>query len=101
MKRSLQLTFIFVVLSILNGNAICSKAFIQSGQQQDTTVIHVENEYYVSAKSCLNYRDTPSGGVLGKSPLNKQLKVVYKSNVFDQITDNHKTIHGEWIGKNN
>ncbi|MBJ2175857.1 hypothetical protein JBL43_16505 [Aureibaculum sp. A20] len=95
MKTSIQLTIIFIALS-LYANAMTSNVIMY--QQTDTTVINVNTEYYVSAKSGLNYRDTPNGAILGKFLLNKQLKVVHKSNVFDQITDGNKTIQGEWLG---
>lgn len=95
MKKSIQLTFLFVVLSIFS-NAMAVNAFMY--QQTDTTIFKVNSEYYVSAKSGLNYRNIPNGEVLGKFKLNEQLKVVQKTSVFDTITDGNKTITGEWLG---
>lgn len=54
--------------------------------------------FFVSAKSGLNYRKTPNGKIMGKFPLNKKLKVIHYTQVFEQISDEGKTINGEWWG---
>jgi len=54
--------------------------------------------YYVSAKSGLNYRKSPRGKVLGKFPLNTELKIVEHTNIPDEIKDDGKTITGKWLG---
>lgn len=53
---------------------------------------------FVSAKSGLNYRDTPNGRNLGKFPLNTELKVIDSTKIFEQIKDNGKIVKGEWLG---
>ena len=53
---------------------------------------------FVSAKSGLNYRDTPNGRILDKFPLNTQLKVIDSTKIFEQIEDNGKIVKGEWLG---
>lgn len=58
-----------------------------------------QHEYkYVIARSGLNYRELPSGKVLGKFPLNTYLKIVDSTNVTDQIKDGNKIIKGKWLG---
>ena len=54
--------------------------------------------YYVSAKSGLNYRQSPKGAVLGKFPLNTKLAVIDYPKIEDQIKDGNKIIKGEWFG---
>lgn len=53
---------------------------------------------YVSAKSGLNYRDSPNGNILDKFPLNTRLKIIENTKIFDQIEDEGKKIKGEWLG---
>lgn len=52
---------------------------------------------FVIAKSGLNYRDTPKGKVLGKFPLNTQLKIIKSTKIQDQISDEKEIIKGEWV----
>lgn len=59
---------------------------------------HHDEYYYVGAKSGLNYRKSPRGKVLGKFLLNTELKVIEHTNISDEITDDGKTIKGEWLG---
>ena len=54
--------------------------------------------YYVNAKSGLNYRDKPKGVVLGLFPLNTALQVVENSGVFQNIKDENTVLNGEWLG---
>jgi hypothetical protein len=53
---------------------------------------------YVSARSGLNYRDSPKGKIIGKYPLNTRLKVIEHTQIIDQIQDGGNTIKGEWLG---
>lgn len=54
--------------------------------------------FYVKAKSGLNYRDKPKGEILGKFLMNYKLKVIERTNLFEAITDEEKTVKGEWVG---
>ena len=58
---------------------------------------HYEHKYVIS-RSGLNYRDLPNGNILGKFPLNLQLKIIEYTKIADQIKDGEKTIKGEWVG---
>ncbi len=62
-----------------------------------TTPKHYEH-LFVIAKSGLNYRASPKGTILGKYPLNTQLKVIEYTKITDQVKDTEKTITGEWVG---
>ncbi len=53
---------------------------------------------YVIARSGLNYRDMPKGNVLGKFPLNTNLRIIEHTKISDQIKDDKKIIKGEWVG---
>ncbi|WP_165749754.1 right-handed parallel beta-helix repeat-containing protein [Cellulophaga sp. Z1A5H] len=54
--------------------------------------------YFVNAKSGLNYRATPKGKIVGKFPINTKVTVIKYTKVFDEITDDGKVLKGEWVG---
>lgn len=58
---------------------------------------HYEHKFVI-ARSGLNYRDSPKGNVLGKFPLNTQLKIIEYTKIPEQIKDSEKVIKGEWVG---
>jgi len=53
---------------------------------------------YVTAKNGLRFRETPKGKVIGKFAKNTALTVSEKTGITQEITDNGKTITGEWLG---
>jgi hypothetical protein len=53
--------------------------------------------FYVTARNGLNYRDTPSGKILGKLALNTFVTVVEGSGIMQTITDAGKQVTGEWV----
>lgn len=57
--------------------------------------------YYVSATSGLNFRETPKGSILGKFDVNTRLKIIEKTDVFEEIVDDGKVLKGEWLGVKN
>jgi hypothetical protein len=68
-----------------------------SNPQKTVLPKHYEH-LFVIAKSGLNYRDSPKGNILGKHPLNTNLKVIEYTKIVDQIKDEEKIVKGEWIG---
>ncbi len=77
-------------------------------QQQDSILKHKKTEIpknyehkYVTARSGLNYRDSPNGTVLGKFPLNTSLRLIEYTKVTDTVTDRGKRIAGKWVGVQN
>lgn len=71
--------------------------FLEESGEKDKSQEH-DDDYYVSAKSGLNFRASPKGKVLGKFPLNAKLKVIEYTNIFEEITDEGKRLKGEWVG---
>ncbi len=68
---------------------------------KDSVIKEIPKHYehkFVIARSGLNYRDLPKGNVLGKFPLNTQLKIIEYTKIFEQIKDGEKVIKGEWVG---
>ena len=94
MKVTLQLTLLAFLLSSISSNAFTYKASIEN-----IVLRHVnDNEYYVSARSGLNFRNKPKGEVLGKFALNTKLRVIENTNIFEKIIDGKNTVEGEWVG---
>ena len=62
-------------------------------QKNETTI----EEYYVTAKSGLNYRKEPNGKVLGKLHYGKKLLIIKHTNVFETIKDDNTSLKGEWL----
>ncbi len=65
--------------------------------KKNKTPKHYEYKYVIT-RSGLSYRDLPNGKVLGKYPLNTQLKIIEHTKITDQIKDGEKVIKGEWVG---
>ncbi|MDC1162080.1 hypothetical protein OAT18_01425 [Tenacibaculum sp.] len=95
-KKSKSKTYINTTQTQINKqNALSTSASLRS--ETITTQEHYDY-YFVSAKSGLNYRILPNDRIIGKFPLNTQLKVIKKTGVLDTIIDNKKRIIGEWLG---
>ena len=94
MKVTLQFTLLALLLNLIPSHALILKTI------KDDVVIQAanDNEYYVSARSGLNYRDRPKGEVLGKFALNTKVKVIENTKIFEQIVDGKNTVDGEWVG---
>jgi len=71
---------------------------ITDNQKLDSLPVQEDQNYYVSAESGLNYRQRPKEKIIGKFPLNTIVSVVERTGVFQDITDEEKVIHGEWVG---
>jgi len=52
----------------------------------------------VNAPSGLNFRDAPKGKVLGKFLNGAILDIVEHSGVIDEVIDENRARHGEWLG---
>lgn len=114
MKYTLQLIFISILLTTLCCKEEKSppktieteklaKQNISVEQAKDSVLKNKEmpkhyEHKYVTARSGLNYRNTPKGEVLGKFSLNTYLKIIEYTKIPDQINDNGKMITGEWVG---
>lgn len=114
----MKIVFPVLVLSFLLTVVSCKKNTTETTVDKNQTETHkqrvisrdsiitknpiVPKEHYeyffVSARSGLNYRDLPKGEVLGKFPLNTQLKVIAYPKVLDQIIENDTILKGEWLG---
>lgn len=94
MKATLQCTLLALLYNLNPSNALILKTI------KDDVVIQTakDNEYYVSARSGLNYRDKPKGEVLGKFALNTKVKVIKNTKIFEQKIDGKNTVDGEWVG---
>ncbi len=119
MKAFLHLTFLIILLNLFSCKEATSETKIEVPNKQieikikDTiskdSIVKIKKpairkrreHYYVSAKTGLNYRETPKGKVLGKFPLNTYLEIIEHTKVFEQIKDNGKTLKGEWLGVDN
>ncbi|WP_435414528.1 hypothetical protein [Polaribacter aestuariivivens] len=54
--------------------------------------------YYVNTKSGLYFREKPKGKILGKFPINTEIKVIEHTHIFEEILDEGKIRKGEWLG---
>ena len=69
-------------------------------KEENTTIQKIETtseEYYVTAKSGLNYRKEPNGKVLGKLHYGEKLLIIKHTNVFETIKDDNNSLKGEWL----
>ncbi|SEA01313.1 SH3 domain-containing protein [Bizionia paragorgiae] len=58
----------------------------------------LQEYYYVSAASGLNYRATPKGTILGKFDQNTKVYVVEHTAIKEDLIDGVMVITGEWVG---
>jgi len=111
MKIYLQPVLLIVLLSLFSCKEKTPEANVEIAEKKEAVSLkdsidnppkpiipHHDEYYYVGAKSGLNYRKTPRGKVLGKFPLNTVLKVIEHTDISEEITDDGKTIKGEWLG---
>lgn len=117
MKNLLRLHIMILVMCFFYG---CKENSLKQGNEknepqseikkqkkilQDSTKVTVKKNIaqpqiiqFVSAKSGLNFRDKPNGRILGKFSLNRQLKVIDSTKIFEQVDDDGKILKGEWLG---
>ncbi|WP_439131158.1 SH3 domain-containing protein [Polaribacter sp.] len=99
----------FLIVLIINFIACQKSVKIDKNHQTKTdtftkkTFVKLQKPeyYFISATSGLNFREKPNGKILGKLPLNTLVKVVQKTNIYDEILDNNNKIKGEWYGIEN
>lgn len=70
---------------------------VEVKQQIKKTDSNIEIKYVI-AKSGLNYRKNPKGEIIGKLEYGEKVEVIEHSNIFENITDSHEIIIGEWLG---
>lgn len=93
------LLILLIVIQLLACNTSAKKTDKESVVPEEEILNKsIQQKYYVSAVSGLNYRDTPKGTVLGKFLFNTAVEVVLHSKVFQVIEDNGKKVQGEWVG---
>lgn len=78
----------FILLSII---------FSCKGKPKETQEKKV-NLLYVTAKSGLNYRNSPKGQKVGTFPYNSELKIIEYTGIQDEIEDEGHVIKGTWLG---
>lgn len=100
MKFSIQLKFLVIFVSIFSCKQLFAITIFQDPIiTSKTNSVKNNFEYkYVTAKSGLNFRESPQGKVLGKFPLNTRVKVIEHTKIFETINDGGKTLNGEWVG---
>ncbi|WP_299681212.1 hypothetical protein [uncultured Dokdonia sp.] len=116
MKAYAQLTLLFVIFLLVSckentteQKVVKSKTQIELKEPKDIPVdtigskkkVEVPKQYkhkFVIARSGLNYRDAPKGNILGKFPLNTQLKIIEYPKITDQIKEGETIMNGEWVG---
>lgn len=85
-------------LKIEKSNAI-NKQENDAGIDANSKTSLKNNEIrFVSAENGLNFRDKARGTILGKFEYNKELEIVKKTGILEQIEDEGKTKKGEWVG---
>ncbi len=105
----------FIVLSLMLAQFACqpqttSKSSSKKPVETDSAPVNttpllsedppapIRYEYYfVSARSGVNYHQSPKGKVLGQLSLNTPVKVFRHSGVFETVTEKGATGEGEWL----
>lgn len=100
MKLSLLLKFLIIFVSVFSCKQLSATIILQNSIITAKTK-NAQNSFeykYVTAKSGLNFRDSPKGKILGKFPLNTGVKVNKHTKIFESIIDGGKNLKGEWVG---
>lgn len=85
-------------LNIEKSNNIIKPENNNNNDTKDKNHLNKKEIRFVSAENGLNFRDKPKGTILGKFEYNKELEIVKRTGILEQIDDDGKTKKGEWTG---